>query len=74
MQQIENLETEQSIIIQDMADPTFFQDDVNGDNARNAKQRLDAIEQELENAFNRWEKLEKIERDFLISKKNKDAG
>lgn len=70
-QQIENLETEQSSIIQGMADPTFFQDDANGNKVRNAKQRLESIEQELENIFKRWEELEKIERDFLTSKKHK---
>ncbi|MBT5378511.1 MAG: ATP-binding cassette domain-containing protein [Opitutae bacterium] len=67
-QQIENLETEQSNIIQGMADPTFFQNDAKGDKVRNAKQRLESIEWELENTFKRWEELETIEREFLNSK------
>ena len=59
---IENLENEQARIIADMANPTFFQEDPSGENARKSKDRLEGIDRELEVAFARWEELETIAR------------
>ena len=67
-QLIEDLETEQTCIIESMADPLFFQEDTSGDKARDAKSRLDGIEQELETAFARWESLEEMKRNFETAK------
>jgi ATP-binding cassette subfamily F protein uup len=64
---IEGLEKEQASIIADMATPTFFQQDPSGDNAKKCKDRLQAIEEELEAAFTRWEQLEEIERNSLAT-------
>ena len=63
-QQIEDLEAEQARIIEDMAAPSFFQEDTTGDNARAAKERLDAIDEKLEAAFTRWEALDAVRTDF----------
>ena len=57
---IEKLELEQAGIIENMASPAFFQDDPSGDKAKSSKERLEAIEGELEIAFVRWEELEAI--------------
>ena len=64
-QQIEDLETEQSRIIEEMGTPTFFQEDPTGDKARAAKERLDAIDTELEASFARWEELDNIRVNFV---------
>ena len=64
-QQIEDLETEQSQIIEEMGTPTFFQEDPTGDKARAAKERLDAIDIELEASFARWEELDNIRVNFV---------
>ncbi len=58
---IEKLETEQSEIIERMAQPTFFQEDPSGENARQCKFRLEKIEEELETAFSQWESLDAIQ-------------
>lgn len=59
-QKIESLESEQARIIAEMAEPSFFQKDTTGDNARTAKGRLDAIDTELDAAFARWEALDAV--------------
>ncbi|MFV8833950.1 ATP-binding cassette domain-containing protein [Aquisalimonas sp.] len=53
---IEALETEQSELSKQLSDPTFYQQDPDTVNA--TTQRLQTLEQELEQAYNRWEELE----------------
>ncbi len=54
---IESLEKEQSEIYQKMADPDFYR---NKDNAVILKERLDEIEKQLPELYERWEYLESI--------------
>ncbi len=54
---IETLETEQNALYVRMADPAFFTDP---GKITGAKQRLTEIENELEDAFTRWEYLDSI--------------
>ena len=58
---IENLEKEQAQLIEDMSQPTFFQQDTSGENAKKCRLRLEEIEGELETCFIRWEELEAIQ-------------
>lgn len=53
---IEALETEQAELSQQLSDPTLYQQDPDGVN--DATQRLQALEQELEQAYARWQELE----------------
>jgi len=64
---IEELESEQANIIEDLADPGFFKED-DGTRARKAKERLNEIDEALKNAFNRWEALEDVKRNFEEAK------
>lgn len=57
-ERIETLETEQEQLYAQMSDPEFYRRD--GDAAAQVKARLDAIAQELEDAFARWETLEQL--------------
>ncbi len=57
-ERIEALETEQEQLYAQMSDPEFYRRD--GDAAAQVKARLDAIAQELEDAFARWETLEQL--------------
>lgn len=56
---IEQLETEQQEIFKLMADPRFYQTE--GREVAKVKLRLHAIEQELVQAFSRWEELENLD-------------
>ena len=58
--QIENLETEQARLFETLADPQFYQQE--GQAVAAARQRLAALENELQTAYRRWEELEAIER------------
>ncbi len=64
---IENLETEQAQIIDDMSQPAFFQKDPTGENAKQCRLRLEEIEKSLEECFVRWEELEAIEQASVSS-------
>ena len=55
---IEILEQEQADLHQKMADPAFYQQ--NAENITRAKNRLDEIETELAQVYERWEELEGI--------------
>ncbi len=57
-ERIEALETEQEQLYAQMSDPEFYRRD--GDVAAQVKARLDAIAQELEDAYTRWEALEEL--------------
>ena len=58
--QIETLETEQARLFETLADPQFYQQE--GQAVATARQRLAALEDELQTAYRRWEELEAIER------------
>ncbi len=53
---IETMETEQSMLFKDMADPEFYKKD--GDTISAAKERLKILENEISSAYQRWEILE----------------
>jgi ABC transport system ATP-binding/permease protein len=55
---IEMLEASRQELHETMSDPTFYRRD--GDAIADARARLDAIEQELANAYERWELLEAL--------------
>lgn len=55
---IEDLESEQAKIHENMSDPAFYQKQ--GREIADAKSRLENIEQELETAYERWENLESL--------------
>lgn len=55
-QRIENLETQQQQLYQTMADPAFYQN--NSGRIAKAKVQLAALENELKDAYQRWETLE----------------
>ncbi len=55
---IETLEANRHALHDTMADPTFYRRD--GDTIADARARLDALEQELANAYERWEWLEAL--------------
>ncbi len=57
-ERIEALETEQEQLYAQMSNPEFYRRD--GDAAAQVKARLDAITQELEEAYVRWETLEQL--------------
>jgi ATP-binding cassette subfamily F protein uup len=57
-QQIESLEAEQQALYHAMADPEFYKGEAHA--IVEAKARLEALEQELEEAYQRWEALEAI--------------
>ena len=57
-QLIESLEEEQAALTEKMADPAFYQEDKTL--ISEARQRLAALENELIEAFNRWEELEEV--------------
>jgi ATP-binding cassette subfamily F protein uup len=57
---IETLETEQARLFETLADPQFYQQE--GQAVAAARQRLAALEDELQTAYRRWEELEAIER------------
>ncbi len=59
-QRIETLEAEQEALFEVMADPAFYQR--SGEEIAAAKKRLDSVAQELEEAFQRWEALEALNR------------
>ena len=54
-QRIEEMEEEQQQLYQTMADPTFYQQ--GGGEIAKAKDRLKALEQELDATYQRWEEL-----------------
>lgn len=55
---IETLEADRRRLHETMADPNFYRQD--GDAIANARARLDALEKELANAYERWETLETL--------------
>jgi ATP-binding cassette subfamily F protein uup len=55
-ERIESLEAEQAELHKRMADPAFYRE--NGSAIAEAKERLAAVESELEQAFEQWEALE----------------
>ncbi|GBC61684.1 ABC transporter ATP-binding protein [Desulfonema ishimotonii] len=57
-QRIEDLEAEQAGLHEKMAEPAFYQN--GGDEIARAKSRLEALENELETTYARWEALESI--------------
>ncbi len=57
-QRIEDLETEQSDLHQRMADPAFYREA--GDQIAAAKTRLEELETELEQVYERWGELEEL--------------
>jgi ABC transport system ATP-binding/permease protein len=57
-QHIETLEAEQAALYEAMADPSFYQRP--GPEIAGAKVRLEAVGQELEEAYRRWEALEAL--------------
>ncbi len=59
---IEELETEQAGLVEQMADPNFYQGD--GSAAAKTTKRLAEIDTELETAFARWEELLELEKSF----------
>jgi ATP-binding cassette subfamily F protein uup len=56
---IEELESEQAAIHEQMADPDFYRD--HGDEMPQLQQRLEEIGRELEQGYARWEELEALE-------------
>ena len=60
---IETLEQEQAKLIEEMSQPTFFQNDTTGENAKKYRFRLEEIEGELEACFTRWEELDAVEQE-----------
>lgn len=57
-QRIEGLEAEQQELYQAMSDPSFYQQE--GSEIAGAKSRLESLEQELDEAYRRWEALETL--------------
>jgi ATP-binding cassette subfamily F protein uup len=57
-QKIEALEAEQQQMVTTLSDPRFYKTETNGVAA--LKQRLQALEQEIAEAYSRWETLESI--------------
>jgi ATP-binding cassette subfamily F protein uup len=57
-ERIEALEAEQEQLYAQMSDPDFYRRD--GDDVARVKARIDAIAQELEAAYKRWEMLEQL--------------
>ena len=53
---IENLETEQGRLYEFMSDPSSYRE--NGQEIAGAKARLESIERELNEAYQRWEMLD----------------
>ncbi len=56
---IEEMEQEQQALYNVMADPSFYQKD--GDEISNTKSWIEALEKELETAYQRWEELEAVQ-------------
>jgi ATP-binding cassette subfamily F protein uup len=56
--QIEALEAEQSALHEQMADPAFYRQ--NGEDVTAAQTRLEQIDNDLEQAYSRWEELGEI--------------
>ena len=56
---IEKLEEEQALIYKTMADQSFYQQ--GGDEINRVKGRLEALENDLSKAYERWEVLEKLQ-------------
>ncbi len=57
-QRIEELETEQESLHQQMADPAFYKE--SGDQVAVVKARLEELENKLEQAYDRWGELEQV--------------
>jgi ATP-binding cassette subfamily F protein uup len=57
-ERIEQLEEEQEQLVQQMADPSFFQQNQLGNQVAAVKKRLEWLTKELTTAFERWEELE----------------
>ncbi|ETX04370.1 MAG: hypothetical protein ETSY2_29150, partial [Candidatus Entotheonella gemina] len=57
-ERIETLEAEQEQLYAQMSDPAFYRHE--GEDVAQVKARLDAIAQELEEAYKRWETLEQL--------------
>jgi ATP-binding cassette subfamily F protein uup len=57
-ERIETLEAEQEQLYAQMSDPDFYRSE--GDDVALVKARIDAIAQELEAAYKRWEMLEQL--------------
>lgn len=57
-ERIETLETEQEQLYAQMSDPAFYR--AEGEKVAQVKARIDAIAQELEEAYKRWEALEQL--------------
>jgi ATP-binding cassette subfamily F protein uup len=57
-ERIEALEAEQERLYAQMSDPAFYRGE--GDDVAQVKARLDAIAQEFEEAYKRWETLEQL--------------
>lgn len=57
-ERIETLETEQEQLYAQMSDPAFYR--AEGEEVAQVKARIDAIVQELEEAYKRWEALEQL--------------
>ncbi len=57
-ERIETLETEQEQLYAQMSDPAFYR--AEGEEVAQVKARIDAIAQELEEAYQRWEALEQL--------------
>jgi ABC transport system ATP-binding/permease protein len=55
---IEQLEKEQDQLVQQMSDPSFFQQNQAGGQVVQVKNRLESLKKELTSAFERWEELE----------------
>ena len=55
-QRIEQLETEQQQVQEQLADPAFYRE--SGDKVTMARARLEALEKELAEVYRRWEELE----------------
>ena len=55
---IESLEQEHTLLFNRMSDPSFYKNE--SAEIAGAKERLDALEIELETAYQRWEALESV--------------
>jgi ABC transport system ATP-binding/permease protein len=55
---IESLETEQAALVRNLSDPSFYRQA--GAEIAGAKARLESLEQELDEAYQRWEALEAL--------------
>jgi ATP-binding cassette subfamily F protein uup len=63
--QIETLETEQAGLFETLSDPHFYQQA--GEAVATARDRLAALETELQTVYRRWEELEAIERQIKLN-------